>query len=454
MPARRFSLLLVLCLALPFAVAACDSEGHPADEELVPPDDLPPEAGDELPIGAIDDLKEDGDWTHAVRCKTLPVVEPLADPAITVSLDGLTIHLVDRAGTYDRVFPIGPGQIQNGKSLTPVSTTLPEGLFWTRTDQPAVQDGPTPATQKWGWNESCNIWWKSETGQQLPVFAGLPFIRLQGPPTAGYGIHGPIDNYTMPNGGTLRRGYVSHGCIRMDAADLGELYGRILGKRVPVRVQKAVERRADGTAVDVRNKWFLAECQTDADCNYEGGLCRVNPYSGRGFCTQQCSLYCPDRAGNPSTYCVADPADATKGVCTFRPDPVQNGCKRWGGFLEKASVPRSGQPSTKKSACVPGSGGWIGDACVVDADCTLTDTCLPVEDGVAGVCTEPCARYCPDATGRAATFCVGAPPAAGTSGGVCLARCSNNDDCPPGATCESEPRYSDPATVRSVCLPY
>jgi hypothetical protein len=151
---------------------------------------------------------------------------------------------------------------------------------------------------------------------------------------------------------------------------------------------------------------------------------------------------------------VADPADASKGVCTFRPDRTQNGCVRFPGFLEKASVPRSGQPATKKSACVPGSAGWVGDRCVADADCTFTDACLPIDGGQAGVCSEPCARYCPDKTGRAATFCVKAPEATETVGGVCLARCTSNDDCPLGTTCESEPRYNEPAIVRTVCLPY
>lgn len=449
------SLLAMSVLAL--LLVACDGgDATAADDGGAPPAGV---EGEELPIGDIDDLKEDGDWTHAVKCKPLAEVPALADPSITISLDGLTLHLVDRAGSYDRVFPIGPGAIDpgaagGGKSLTPVSEAASGGVFYTRTDLAATQDGPTPAQRRWGWNESCRVWWQSETGAQVPVFAGLPFIRLQGPSGSGYGIHGPIDSYTMPNGGTLRRGFVSHGCVRMEAADLVEVYGRIRGHKTPVRIQKATERRDDATAVDVANRWFLAECRVDADCPYSGGVCRFNPYSGHGFCTQRCDLYCPDKAGFPSTFCVADPEDPSKGVCTLRPDKTQNGCRRFEGIVERAAVPRHNQPATKKSACVPGSEGWVGDRCLADADCPLTDTCLPTDDGAAGICTEPCSRYCPDKATYASTFCVAAPQGAGVSGGVCAARCTSNDDCPLGTTCESEPRYGAPATVRSACVPY
>lgn len=59
----------------------------------------------------------------------------------------------------------------------------------------------------------------------------------------------PIDNYRAPSGGNLRRGYVSHGCIRMEAAGVLEVYARIRGVgSVPVHVQRAPER--EGERVD------------------------------------------------------------------------------------------------------------------------------------------------------------------------------------------------------------
>ena len=440
---------VLLLLSLPALLLACDAE------TAVPADPPSTEGeGEELAVGDIEDLKSDGVWTHAVQCKPIPTLEPLTDPAITVSLDGLTLHLVDRAGDYDEIFPIGPGSISGDESLTPVSTGAPGGVFWARADRAATQDGPTPAERRWGWNESCRVWWRSESGQDVPVFAGLPFIRLEGPPSAGYGLHGPIDNYTMSSGGTLRRGYVSHGCVRMQAEDIVEVYALIQGHRTPVRIQKAIERRDDDRAVDVEDRWFQSECREDADCTYPGGACKHNPYSGRGFCTQACSRYCPDKAGYPTSFCVVDPDSTSQGMCVLRPASIWNGCARFEGVQEQPSEPRFSQSWVKRSACVPGTPGWIGDRCQTDADCVETDACLPVDGGPDGICTEPCARYCPDLAGHAATFCIAAPDDAGLSEGICAARCTSSDDCPRGATCETEPRYSMTWVVRNVCVPY
>lgn len=434
---------LALAMLLVWPVA-CDSASEGAAAET----------GDELPIGAIDDLKLDGDWRHATTCKEIPEVTPLADPYIVISLDGLTLHLVDRAGDYDRVFPIGPGAAEDGVSLTPVSTGASQGVFYTRTDLRPTQDGPTPDQRRWGWNESCRIWWTSESGQKVPVFAGLPFIRLEGPPVAGYGIHGPIDSYTRVDGGTLRRGYVSHGCVRMAAVDIVEVYARIQGHRAPVRIQKAVERDADDRAVDVPDPWLLAECRDDADCPYEGGVCRANPYSGRGFCTKDCDLYCPDRQGYPVSFCVDDPADPAAGICTLRSTPESNACRRFDHFVAGPDTPRHGQPGITRDACLPGTEGWVGDRCLADTDCVLTQDCRKTGDG-AGFCTEPCSRYCPDLDGGyAVTFCVDNPLTSSATDGMCVARCASNDECPLGATCELEPRANEAAVTRTVCLPY
>src|SRR6267142_560995 len=55
--------------------------------------------------------------------------------------------------------------------------------------------------------QPCKFWWTDpETGKKQPVFAGLPFLSWYG----NFAIHGPIDNFRAANGGSLRRGYVSH----------------------------------------------------------------------------------------------------------------------------------------------------------------------------------------------------------------------------------------------------
>lgn len=268
----------------------------------------------DLPLGQVDN--ELGSWGDATNCKPIPKVEALVAPEITISLDGLTLHLKDTKGTYDRVFPVGPGALEEGdKSKTPI------GLFHTGSEKTATKDGG------WGYFYPCKIWWTDpDTHKQSPVFAGLPFIRLAGTPTAGYAIHGPIDRYTAPNGGSLRRGFVSHGCVRMAAEDIVEVYARIFGRgRIPVRIQQEVERLPSGVAVDVPNRFIGAECTADTDCNYAGGVCH------EGTCSMPCTHGCPDRAGEAPTFC------ASSGFCMPQSSSVFNAtCSRYEGRLTLA----------------------------------------------------------------------------------------------------------------------
>ena len=435
---------IALPLACSLALVACDDAST-----------APEEFGEDLPIGQLDVAKADAGWGQATTCKEIPDLPPLGDPEIVISLDGLSIHLRDKAGSYDKVFPIGPGALEDGESLTPTSTYTEDEVFYFRGDHLGVSDGPSPSEAKWGWNHRCRMWWTSESGEKVPVFAGLPFMRLQGHWSGAYGIHGPVDNYYQQNGGTLRRGYVSHGCIRMEAADLLELYARVLGHKVPVRVQRGVERTSDGRVVDVEERWIGSECETAADCGFDGAICRDNPYSGRRSCSQPCSLYCPDRHGYPTTFCVDDP-ETGGGMCVAKDSAIHGGCLG-DHMLPTSGVSRYGQSWKKATVCLPGTDGWIGDRCLADDEC-LEGACRDLSDpaaGPAGMCTEPCAKYCPDLAGHAGTFCVEADELSGLSGGgMCVAQCESNADCPLGTTCEDEARHSQPWIVRQVCLPY
>jgi hypothetical protein len=289
-------------------------------------------------------------WTEALRCKPIPMLPALTSPEIVVSLDGLTLHLRDRAGGYDKVFAIGPGALENGRSLTPTSESAPRGVFYTGTNTAEVSDG------QWGYYYPCRIW-HEDRGVRTPVFAGLPFIRLAGPPTAGFGIHGPIDNFTAPSGGSLRRGFVSHGCVRMSAADIVEVYARIRGRaKVPVRIQQAVERTNDGLAVDTESRWIGSECAADSDCNYANGLCRKAAGAALGTCTQRCTMSCPDRVGQATTFCVRDPSPAamSAGICVPRADSVfNNSCQNYRARLTfTANAPRP-DASLTANVCRP-----------------------------------------------------------------------------------------------------
>ncbi len=335
--------LLIPCAFL--AVTAC----APADFEE-PGDQMT----EDLPLGDLDDgdMKADG-WGAATTCKEIPDLPLLADPAITISIDGLTLHLTDRAGDYDAVFPVGVGDI----NLTQGETTYNES----RSMFPPLADGTSDfaikTTDTYNFNP-CRIWWTdSATGDQVPVFAGLPFLRWRG----AYGIHGPITNYRAANGGVLKRGYVSHGCIRMEAADIVEVYARVRGvTRVPVRVQREPERDVAGARVDVPDRWIGAECYADADCPFEGGFCAANAYGGRGFCTKQCTSYCPDREYRPETFCVTDPDDTERGICTIKETSLNHECRPQDHFVA-VEQSRFSQPWKAARVCMPGSRGWIGD---------------------------------------------------------------------------------------------
>ncbi|MBA2405047.1 MAG: hypothetical protein H0V66_09780 [Bdellovibrionales bacterium] len=60
-------------------------------------------------------------------------------------------------------------------------------------------------------------WWSDKWDDE---FGGLPFILIN---AAGVAFHGPITNFAPLDVWFLRRGYVSHGCHRMDSSDIIEL---------------------------------------------------------------------------------------------------------------------------------------------------------------------------------------------------------------------------------------
>ena len=304
---------------------------------------------DDMAVGDIEGNVTTGvdglapDYGQALNCKSIPVVPTLAKPSIVISLDGLTLHLKDLAGTYDRVFPIGPGKYEDGDSLTIT------GNFTADLRGRDTVDGA------YGPYYSCRVWWTDTDAStedetvRSPVFAGLPFIRFKG----AYAIHGPIDNYTSSTGGNLRRGYVSHGCVRMSADGIKELYGRILGRKVPVKVQKAVERDAAGNVVDLATAtpWIGSECATDASCSYSGGVCEKAAGAARGTCSLACISTCPDRSGEAETFCQAR---AAGGRCVPKSDLVKNGeCARYPGRLAEANVSRPNGSASADVCALP-----------------------------------------------------------------------------------------------------
>jgi hypothetical protein len=102
-------------------------------------------------------------------------------------------------------------------------------------------------------------------------------------------------------------------------------------------------------------------CTSDVDCDFDDGVCLLD---GDGFpggtCSQGCDLYCPDRDGHPTTFCVEEvalppPAAALgDGACLSRCDLglfPDSGCRPGYGCRVEA---RANEPGTQMYVCLPG----------------------------------------------------------------------------------------------------
>jgi hypothetical protein len=172
------------------------------------------------PDGNLDDGKSDA--PRYAMPTDLPV---LVSPEIIVSLDGLTVHVFDRATGYQLVMPAGVGEKDShGTSITPL------GHFATGS---MMED---------------QAWWYAPRRTVPAYFAGLPFLRLTARNEDGantYALHGPIT-------ATLIRGFVSHGCVRMAAKDIIRVFWSVRTHySTPVTIQREVERDAAGHKIDV-----------------------------------------------------------------------------------------------------------------------------------------------------------------------------------------------------------
>lgn len=171
------------------------------------------------PNANLDDGKSDA--PHYQIPSDLPM---LVAPEIIVSLDGLTVHLFDRATGFQEVYPAGVGmKSSRGLSITPT------GHF------------------KSGANSN-DGWWYVPRRTVPDYFGGFPFLRTTARNSAGantYALHGPITT-------TLIRGYVSHGCVRMRGMDIVRLFWMVKSHpSTPITIQREVELDAMGKKVDV-----------------------------------------------------------------------------------------------------------------------------------------------------------------------------------------------------------
>lgn len=208
--------LTILFLALSMITACTDAGNDSGDPEQGSFEGVDEDADPTIPM---DDGKAD------IPRYAIPTDLPtLVAPEIIISLDGLTVHLFDRATGFSEVYPTGVG-VKNSRGVS----VTPTGHFKT---SPDVND----------------TWWFVARRTNPAYFGGFPFLRIDAKNSDGantYALHGPITQ-------NLIRGYVSHGCARMRSQDIIRLFW-IVKKfpSTPVSIQKEVERDADGNKVDV-----------------------------------------------------------------------------------------------------------------------------------------------------------------------------------------------------------
>ncbi len=208
---------------------------------------------------------------------------------------------------------------------------------------------------------------------------------------------------------------------------------------------------------------FIGEpCATEGACST--GLC-LSALEGLSFpagsCSQRCEKTCPDQAGHPTTTCIALAGD---GYCLSSCDKSRypgSGCRAGYGCV---SAPRHGQSGTRQ-VCLPEQSpppapSFIGGPCSSAAGCSSSSARCLAGSFLGGMCTEPCAKLCPDAKGWPETFCVSFAPATETFAGAeghCFSRCDQarhpGSGRRAGYRCVKVARHKEPSVQRNVCVP-
>ncbi|MGK0359516.1 MAG: hypothetical protein ACI9U2_001818, partial [Bradymonadia bacterium] len=301
---------------------------------------------------------------------------------------------------------------------------------------------------------------------QPAYFDGLPFMRITAQNSRGYqtyGFHGPITD-------TLRRGYVSHGCMRMQAEDIVELFTIMRqhpGAPVSIRAEKAFT--PEGDLIDVTPAdldpvaaWRETACAESA--SGQGEVLPEGAHSDQILCDGSAEYTVEVERGDRVQVLIEGSAPITaqltageaieEGESSFEDGRHTLTLSMRVADAGTASVTIEGAPSTFDLTVttvalgepVPAD-GWVGDGCRAAIECGDFD-CL--SDLPGGLCTEACERFCPDRDGAAGTFCV---DLGFDDGGRCVATCDDDAQCRDGYACTGMPRYNESATTRGVCVP-
>jgi hypothetical protein len=173
-----------------------------------------------------------------------------------------------------------------------------------------------------------------------------------------------------PVGGGDDDGLLHGGKDAGHPADLGGADGLIDGGTydagaAPDPDAGAIPVEDAGGPVDPTAGFIGGSCAEDADCAYEGGVCRTSVEGGA--CTQACDQFCPDQDGAPVTFCVDDAslpselAGLGDGACVSRCDTglfPQGGCRAGYGCVV---APRANDLEVERYVCLPGMVSELSD---------------------------------------------------------------------------------------------
>ena len=118
----------------------------------------------------------------------------------------------------------------------------------------------------------------------------------------------------------------------------------------------------DLSDADYADPWIGHPCLEHEDCLFRSqgidGFCLLfTPYGAdvpAGICSYPCEGFCPDRAGEPWSFCVSD--DGANGFCTVYADEANDYCESVPGTVA-AEIPRfvgaSGASAKTAEVCMP-----------------------------------------------------------------------------------------------------
>ncbi len=125
--------------------------------------------------------------------------------------------------------------------------------------------------------------------------------------------------------------------------------------------QRFIAHIPSAGAPAVPESWIGESCTTDTDCNFSAdgtpGFCFDFLENGtkKGICTVPCEGYCPDRTGEPFTFCVASDSPSV-GICTVRTDAANSFCEdnpNTRASVQPRFIGTSTARESEKSVCLP-----------------------------------------------------------------------------------------------------